>query len=470
MCGIIGILGAKPVTELLYYAMLQLQHRGQDASGLFLSDPLLPDPYLRKKSGWVPNLFSAEEPLPPARIALGHIRYSTSGKGGLNDAQPLTLKKNGTTFAIAHNGNLVNYLPLKDLLEKEGTKFQTTCDSETILHLISQKMETLSFHSLYSAIDSLYDHLVGAYSIIGVITNFGLFALRDPNGIRPLLLGKGKELTAIASETLALSNIGCDQIEDIRPGELVFLDLNGKLHRKVLRSEKHAHCAFEFNYFAKTHTIMEGKEVYTVRSNLGRMLAEKIRTSITAPIDVIIPVPETGVPSAIALSQELQIPFAEGFIRQQTSGRTFIVAGQEKRTLAAFQKLAPNRSAFKDKSVLLVDDSIIRGTVSKRTVTLARSAGAKKVYFASTFPPVLHPCVYGIDFPSQSQLIAWNRPLPDISLEIGADAVIYNDIESLKKAIGLPDLCLACMTGRYPTSTKDMKSLQILRESHLLHK
>ena len=470
MCGIIGILGKSPVTELLYYAMLQLQHRGQDASGLFLADPNLKEPYLRKKSGWVSNLFSSEEPLPDARLALGHIRYSTSGKGGLGDAQPLVLKKNDTTFAIAHNGNLVNYLPLKEILEKEGAQFRTTCDSETILHLISQKMKSLSFASLYSAIDSLYDHLIGAYSVIGLITDFGLFALRDPNGIRPLLLGRGKEIAAVASETQALANIGCDQIEDVRPGELIFLDLNGHLHRTLLRSEKHAHCAFEFNYFAKTHTIMEGKEVYTVRSHLGKSLAEKIRASDIGPIDVIIPIPETGVPSAIALSQHLQIPFAEGFIRQQTSGRTFIVAGQEKRAMAAFQKLAPNRSAFKNKSVLLVDDSIVRGTVSKRTVNLARSAGAKKVYFASTFPPILHPCVYGIDFPSQNQLIAWNRPLPDISSEINADAVIYNDIESLKKAIGLPDLCLACMTGRYPTSTKDMRSLQILRESHLLHK
>ncbi len=469
MCGILGILGFESITEWMYHSMVQLQHRGQDASGVFLSDPALEEFILRKRPGWVFQLFQEEPVFPKMRWGLGHVRYSTSGKGYVEDAQPLVLKKQNRTLAIVHNGNLVNYPKIREELENEGVNFQTSCDSEAILHILAQNIGSGEpfFEKLCEAVQEVYRRIPASYSVIGLVTGKGMFAFRDPHGIRPLLLGTADQLTAVASETLALSNIGCKSIRDIEPGEVIFLDENRQLHSKSLTSRKHSHCAFEFNYFAKTPTVMEGKEIYTIRTALGRALADKIRTMDLPPIDIVVPVPESGNPAGIALAQHLQVPFAEGFIRQGQIGRTFIIASQEKRLAASIQKLAPIRSVFEGKTVLLVDDSIIRGTVSKRTIALARDAGAKKVLFASTFPPVIHPCVYGIDFPSKDQLIASKKTLSEICEEIGADVVIYNDVESLKKAIGLTDLCLACVTGHYPTSTTDIEKLQRLREKDL---
>ena len=471
MCGIIGIQGEDPTPELLFQGMLQLQHRGQDAAGVFLFDPASGETALHKKSGWVFQLFEEGLFSREARWGLGHIRYSTSGRGGIEDAQPLVAKRGNESLAIVHNGNLVNYTLLREKLESEGVEFQTQCDTETILHLLSRYLsleERLPFFErLCSAVQMIYEQVFGAYSIIGISTNEGIFAFRDPKGMRPLLLGVGSRLTAFASETLALSNIGCREIQDVVPGEVVLLDRGGTLHRKTLMQQKHRHCAFEFNYFAKTHSVIEGREVYTVRTELGRLLAEKIRSLDLPPIDVVVPIPETGNPAGIALAHHLQVPFAEGFIRHQHAGRTFIISSSERRQTASFQKLAPIRSVFDGKTVLLVDDSIVRGVVSKRTVALARNSGAKIILFSSTFPPVVHPCVYGIDFPCSEQLIATTKSDDQIAKEIGADFVIYNDAESLKKGIGFDDLCLACVTGKYPTATEGIETLQRLREQHL---
>lgn len=470
MCGIIGILGAQPTTELLFQGMLQLQHRGQDASGVFLYDSDFEAPILRKRAGWAFQLFQEEPSFPKARWGLGHIRYSTSGKGNIEDAQPLAVTKEDHTLAIVHNGNLVNYSLLRDELAEQQLHLQTNCDSEAILSLLSQHLccENLSFDTLCHAVNIIYEKVIGAYSIIGLITGLGLFAFRDPQGIRPLLIGSGTHFKAIASETLSLSNIGCKAIEDVIPGELVFLDRSGTLYRRTLTEQSHHHCSFEFNYFAKTPTVIEGREIYTARSELGRLLAKKILNMNLFPIDVVIPIPDTGNPAGISLAKHLHIPFAEGFVRHHHAGRTFIIVGQEQRQAAAIQKLSPIASVFEGKTVLLVDDSIIRGTVSKRTITLARNAGAKKILFASTFPPVIHPCVYGIDFPCANQLIATNKSLLEICEEIGADHVIYNDVNALQIAIGLNDLCLACVTGCYPTSTAGMDHLQLQRQQDLI--
>lgn len=470
MCGIIGILGSEPILEPLFQGMFQLQHRGQDASGVFLCDPLIETPLLYKKSVWVSQLFQEAEFPPLFRWGLGHIRYATSGKGLIQDAQPLALQKESRTLAIIHNGNLVNYAQLRTDLEKEGAIFQTRCDTETILHILSQNLFSSQepfFERLCYAVKKVYERVEGSYSIIGMITGLGMFAFRDPKGIRPLLMGKNNQLFAFASETPALAQIGCEEIEDITPGDVLWKDSEGRLHRKVLVRQKHSHCAFEFNYFAKTPTILEGKEIYSVRIELGHLLAEKIRKLNPFPIDVVVPVPDTGNPAGIALSRYLQIPYAEGFARHQQAGRTFIIASSGKRHNAAVQKLSPVRSVFEGKNVLLVDDSIIRGTVSKRTIALAKSAGANKILFASTFPPVAHPCVYGIDFPCRDQLIAAQKSLPEIAQEIGADAIVYNEEKDLIQAIGLKDICLACVTGRYPTSIKEMGTLQKLRQQDL---
>jgi amidophosphoribosyltransferase len=470
MCGIIGIQGAEPIAEWLYQGMLQLQHRGQDASGIFLTDPSIPEPVLRKRSGWVNQLFGEDLPLQKARWGLGHIRYSTSGKGRIEDAQPLAIEQAGYTLALVHNGNLVNFTRLRKELEEENIAFQTTCDSEAILHILSQNLSIKEpfFDSLCLAVAKVYERVFGSYSIIGMVPGYGMFAFRDPLGMRPLMMGGDNQLFAMASETVALSAIGCKKVQEIVPGEVAWVDQSGNIHQRILTCQPHSHCAFEFNYFAKTPSVMEGREIYAIRSELGRRLAEKIRNLNLLPIDVVVPVPETGNPAGIALSRHLEVPLAEGFVQNQHAGRTFIIPNSNKRKAAAIQKLVPIRSVFEDKIVLLVDDSIIRGTVSKRTVALVRNLGAKKILFASTFPPVNYPCIYGIDFPCKEQLIASTRSLADIAQDIGADAVIYNDLESLKQAIGLDDLCSACVTGRYPTSTEGMEVLQLLRD-HDLH-
>jgi amidophosphoribosyltransferase len=468
MCGIIGIIGKQPISELIHIGMLQLQHRGQEAAGVFLYDPVENLHFHRTSSGLVSNLFGTEV-LPTALWGIGHTRYATSGRSQIADAQPLFLKNKNGWLSLAHNGNIVNYSSLRQTLEQKGILFQTSCDTEALLHLLDQNLsnEGPFFESLCRAVREIHRQVTGAYSIVGIMTGHGIFAFRDPKGIRPLLFGRGENGSAFASETLALTNSGCHTIEDVQPGEVIFIDTNGTLHRKVLTRQRHSHCCFEYNYFAKPHTIMDGKEVYSVRSKLGRFLAEKIIQAGLAQADVVIPIPETGIVAGIAAAQHLQIPFAEGFTRLPHAGRIFIMTGQEKREGALLQKLAPIRSVFENKSVILIDDSIVRGTVSKRIIFLARQAGARRIIFASTFPPILHPCVYGIDFPCHDQLIARNKTISEICEEIGADALIYNDIQSLKEAIGLDDLCSACLTGRYPTSTEGIEVLQQLREQEL---
>lgn len=460
MCGIIGILGKSPIVQRLYHGMLQLQHRGQDASGVFLYDPSLNKRTLKKKAGWI-SPFLIEE-LPDATWGVGHVRYSTSGKGNIADAQPFCAAWGNATLTMAHNGHLVNYPALREKLNRE---LKTNCDSEAILALLARelKRDIPFFEALCHAVQVVMEQVKGAYSVIGMVTDFGLFAFRDPSGIRPLLLGRGEDMSAIASETLALSNIGCTSIEDIPPGSVVFIDKEDRLHRRTLVQKKHAHCTFEFNYFAKTHTVMEGKEIYAVRYKLGESLAKHILERKLGALDAIIPIPDTGTPAATAIAHLLKVPFAEGFVKLQNAGRTFITAGHEERLMATFKKFGTNRSVFEGKSVLLVDDSIVRGTVSKRTLSLAKEAGAKRIVFASTFPRILHPCLYGIDFPDPKQLMAVGKSLEEIAKAIGADDVVYNEVEDLKKAVGLDDLCLGCMTGRYPTPKKEMKAQQLLR-------
>ncbi len=461
MCGIIGMIGSEPITEFILHGMIQLQHRGQDASGLLLIDHQN-KMHLRKKKGWVSELLK-EKPLPTNTLSgLGHIRYSTSGKGQDSEIQPLTTQN----LAIVHNGNLVNYSYLRSVMEQEGILFETDSDSEVILHLLAKhiKEDEPIFDALCNGVLEVFEKVLGAYSIIGIVPGFGCFAFRDPKGIRPLAIGKESSFTAIASESFALHHIGCKEIEDIEPGTLIWIDPKGSLHKKNLSCQTHCHCSFEFNYFAKTPTFLEGKEVFSIRARLGELLAQKIEKLTLPPIDMVIGVPETGNPAAMALAQYLKLPFGEGFVRHQSAGRTFIISENKNRQKTARQKLSPVRSLFQDKTVLLVDDSIVRGTVSKQTINLAFEAGAKKVLFASTFPPVMHPCIYGIDFPNKNQLIAANLSPSRIAEEIGADYVIYNDPEDLKKATGLTDLCLACVTGQYPTSTVGIETLQQLRE------
>lgn len=467
MCGIFGIIGKEPVAEYILQGLHLLQHRGQDATGIFTYNPDTRKHSLYKDRGLVNQVFhSPTFHLPEAYWGIGHLRYSTVGKGNIEDIQPHIIQKGDLTIAMVHNGNIVNYIPLKNQLMSEQIAFQTGCDTEVILHIFANKISTeaCNFESICEAVSEVYTHIFGAYSILVLITGVGVIAFRDPWGFRPLLYGKSRNQHAyvFTSETGPISYVETDNMRDVDPGEVIFIDKHHKVHHRHLKQHCHTHCSFEFNYFAKPNAIIEKREVYQIRAQLGLALARNVQVA-GLDIDVVVPIPTTAHPSALALGRALNIPVEEGFIKQSFVGRTFIMPTQNSRKKAVSDKLTTVRSVFKNKNVLLVDDSIVRGNVSKHVIDMARKAQARRVYFASTYPPVRYPCFYGIDFPRQEELIAWEKNYEEISREIGADAVIYNSVEDMKNAIGIDDLCTACLTGKYPTKTDGASELQYLR-------
>lgn len=466
MCGIIAIIDDQPVAEWIYQSMIQLQHRGQDAAGIFTYDPKTGKHFLHKNRGLVNQVLTPKTlPLSEASWGIGHVRYQTVGDGSIEDTQPLVMGSN-PTIALGYNGNIVNYLPLRRELEAEGCRFHSNSDAEVILHILLLHLtkDRCSFDDIQHAVREVYRRVFGAYSVVATLTGVGMIAFRDPAGIRPLLYGtqKGSPAVGFASETYAL--IFCDfrNLQNIRPGEVMFVDKDFHRYQKELIQQTPSYCSFEFNYFAKPNTVIENHEVYEIRSNLGKTLAKKIRQR-HFNIDVVVPVPNTARPAAISLARELDIPFEDGFVKQEYIGRTFIMPTQGLREKAISRKLAPVQTVFKDRNVMLVDDSIVRGTVSKKVTLLAKRAGAKKVYFASTYPPIRHPCLYGIDFATQNQLIAYQRTIDEIAREIGVDGLVYNDIEQFVNVIGVHGLCLACINGCYPTDTCGSDELQAKR-------
>jgi len=469
MCGILGIMSKACIADLIYHGMIQLQHRGQDAAGIFAYDPDSGKIYLHKEKGLVKQVFNPKHTnLPQTRWGIGHVRYVTIGAGSVEDTQPHCMTKN-YTIAMAHNGNILNYVSLKKNLETDQVKITTSCDVEVILNIFSQHLpeKEITFEDICHAVNQIYKQVSGAYSVIVMISGVGMVAFRDPKGIRPLLYGTKKEGEehAFASETEALSFLGFQNIHSVQPGEAVFIDHTYQSHRRVLTEQTRAHCSFEYVYFSMANTIIDDREVYSVRYQLGLELAKKIRAS-GIEADVALSVPETSRPAALAIAKELGIDYHEGLVKKDHVGRTFIMPSQKKREAALSRKLATVPSVFKDKNVLIVDDSIVRGTVSRKVVRLARQAGAKKIYFVATFPPIRHPCFYGIDFHTQEELLAWERSVDEIAEEINADGVIYNDLNDLKHAIQLEGLCTACITGDYPTETKGIQEFQQLRKMH----
>ncbi|MEC7839507.1 MAG: amidophosphoribosyltransferase [Chlamydiota bacterium] len=470
MCGLIGIIGKEPIVDAIYRGLIHLQHRGQDAAGIFAYDPKSDQHQLYKNRGLVSQVFNSETlPLPDASWAIGHVRYTTIGTGRVEDTQPLAVNRKHT-IAIAHNGNIVNYVPLKEKLKNLKTTFETTCDAEAILKILIKNIpdENPCFDDICHAVEEVYSHTFGAYSIVGIITGKGMIAFRDPWGFRPLLYSFSEEHQshAFASETGPLHFNGFDDVEDIKPGEVIYIEGNGSVHRRILSAVSHTHCSFEYNYFAKPNAVMEKKEVYRIRSRLGKTLAQEVQKH-NFDVDVVVPIPDSARPSAISLAYSLQIPLEEGFVKQNHVGRTFIMPTQYARKKALSQKLITVKSVFYNRNVILVDDSIVRGTVSRRVIELARKAGAKKIYFASTFPPIRFPCLYGIDFPRSEQLVAYGKTVEEIAEDIGADGLVYNDVEGLKEAIGMTDLCTACLTGEYPTSSHGVEELQNLRKNDI---
>ena len=468
MCGIVGVVAHTPVNQLLYDGLLLLQHRGQDAAGITTSEGHAF--HMFKGPGLVQNVFrtrNMRELLGNTGIA--HCRYPTAGSAFSElESQPFYVNS-PFGITLGHNGNLTNSEALKrELWEQDFRHVNTNSDSEVLLNVLALELERAAQHhrldpdAIFRAVAGVHRRCRGAYAVVAMIAGYGLLAFRDPFGIRPLCIGRSHALGGVehlvASESVAVEALGFELLRDVRPGEAVFVDLTGELHaRQCADNPGLVPCIFEYVYLARPDSIIDGTSVYQARLNMGAALARKIGAMPDAKdIDVVIPIPDSSRSSALELATRLHLPYREGFIKNRYIGRTFIMPGQAIRRKSVRQKLNPIASEFDGKVVLLVDDSIVRGTTSREIVQMAREAGARKVYFASAAPPVRYPNVYGIDMPTPVELVANGRTEAEIAHEIGCDLLIYQDLEALKRAIRqanpkLDDFDASCFDGRYIT-------------------
>ena len=464
MCGIIGIVGKNEVSGDIYNGLLSLQHRGQDAAGITTFDGN--EFHAIKEAGLVSQVFP-KDGLKKLKgtIGIGHVRYPTVGSILKQDAQPFhTLLP--SLISIAQNGNLVNFKQLKEDLLKQNEEIYSTCDAELILKLLAKevaKEKSYDAEAFFSATKRLMDKLNGGYSIVGM-TSKALFAFRDPCALKPLVLAKRDDGYGFSSETTALEVLGYKVVRDVQPGEMIFIDRNMEVKSRVLKSGKRAHCMFEWVYFARTDSSIEKVGVYEARMRLGRELA-KVWRERGIQVDIVIPVPDTARPSALSFAEELGLRYTEGFIKNRYIHRTFIMANQEKREGAMKLKLNPIINEVKDKRIALIDDSLVRGTTSKKIIKLLREAGAKEVHLLLTCPPLKSPCFYGIDMSTKTELAAAKMSVEQIRKAIGADSLTYQSLGGLKRAIGIP-LCTACLDGIYPTHIPEemMKSFEEQRQ------
>jgi amidophosphoribosyltransferase len=471
MCGIIGIVGKNPVNQLLYDGLLVLQHRGQDAAGIVTCDGNTF--HMHKNNGLVKDVFQTRHMRSlQGNAGIAHVRYPTAGSSSAAEAQPFYVNS-PFGIVLGHNGNLTNSEQLKsEMFRQDLRHINTNSDSEVLLNVLAHEIEKTSRNALlntdmaFDAVAGVHKRCKGAYAVVAMIANFGLLAFRDPNGIRPLVIGKqdtdkGIEYI-VASESVALDVLGFTLIRDVEPGEAIFIDMDGNMFsRQCAESPKLTSCIFEYVYLARPDSVIDGVSVYQTRLDMGVSLAEKIKREWPdKQIDVVIPIPDTSRPSALQLGIALNLDYREGFIKNRYIGRTFIMPGQALRKKSVRQKLNPIGIEFKGKNVLLVDDSIVRGTTSQQIVQMARDAGANKVFFASAAPPVRFPNVYGIDMPTREELLATGRTDEEICKEIGADALIYQDLDALKESITksnphLTSFDSSCFDGVYVTGDVD---------------
>ena len=467
MCGIIGIVGKNPVNQLLYDGLLVLQHRGQDAAGIVTTDGNTF--YMHKNNGLVKDVFHTRHMRNLiGNVGIGHVRYPTAGSSSAAEAQPFYVNS-PFGIVLGHNGNLTNSVQLKQEMFKQDLRhINTSSDSEVLLNVLAHEIEktapsaVLNTDIVFDAVSGVHKRCKGAYAVVAMIANFGLLAFRDPFGIRPLVIGKqetelGTEYI-VASESVALDVLGFTMVRDVEPGEAIFIDMNGHFYsRQCAPNAKLNPCIFEYVYLARPDSVIDDVSVYQTRLDMGKTLADKIKREwADKKIDVVIPIPDTSRPSALQVGIALGLDYREGFIKNRYIGRTFIMPGQALRKKSVRQKLNPIGIEFKGKNVLLVDDSIVRGTTSQQIVQMARDAGANKVYFASAAPPVRFPNVYGIDMPSRDELLATGRTDEEICQEIGADALIYQDLEDLIQVIKMSnpkiiDFDCSCFDGKYVT-------------------
>jgi amidophosphoribosyltransferase len=467
MCGIIGIVSrGAPVNQAIYDGLTVLQHRGQDAAGIMTCEG--GRLHLRKNNGLVRDVFHTRHMLRlHGNMGIGHVRYPTAGCESSAEAQPFYVNS-PYGISLAHNGNLTNADTLKqELFQEDLRQINTESDSEVLLNVFAHELQLqgrlrMKVDDVFSAVTGVHRRCRGAYAAIVMITGHGILAFRDPWGIRPLVYGKretaeGFEYMA-ASESVALDVLGFELVADVKPGEAVFFTLDGQVHtRQCAASPVYAPCIFEYVYLARPDSIMDNISVYKARLRMGEKLAQKIqRVRPDHDIDVVIPIPDTSRTSALQLANTLDIKYREGFIKNRYIGRTFIMPGQQQRKKSVRQKLNAIELEFRNKNVLLVDDSIVRGTTSSQIIQMARDAGARKVYFASAAPPVRFPNVYGIDMPTGDELIGYGRDDDEIRRTIGADWLIYQDLDDLVRAVakGNPDISrfdTSVFTGEYVT-------------------
>ncbi len=444
MCGIVGVVGKSPVNQLLFDALTVLQHRGQDAAGIMTCDE--DQLYLRKSNGLVRDVFHMRHMLRlRGNMGIGHVRYPTAGCDSSAEAQPFYVNS-PYGISLAHNGNLINSGKLaQELYRTDKRHLNTHSDSEVLLNVFAHELqrvaaEKLSPAQIFTAIKALFQRCSGAYAVVTLITGYGMVAFRDPHGIRPLIYGKkqtpdGDEYM-IASESVALSSLGYQVVANVAPGEAIVITKEGELYSQQCSHNPQLNpCIFEFVYLARPDSVIDDISVYKFRLRLGDKLAEKLlREHPNNDIDVVIPIPDTSRTAAHSLAQQLGVKYREGFVKNRYIGRTFIMPGQKERRKSVRQKLNTIDLEFTGKNVLLVDDSIVRGTTAREIVQMARAAGAKKVYFASAAPEICYPNVYGIDIPAVAELIAHNRSLAEIAAYIGADWVLFQDLAALGEA------------------------------------
>jgi amidophosphoribosyltransferase len=459
-CGVVAIFAHPEAEKLAYLGLHALQHRGQESAGIVTSDGLTSR--VHKAMGTVADIFT-EEVLSKIRgtLAIGHTRYSTAGDSALLNAQPILVQSNKGSLAVAHNGNLVNAQQVRARLESQGSIFQTNSDTEVIVHLIALSRE----HTLPEAIADALRRVEGAFSLV-LMSPDRIIAARDPRGFRPLAMGRipalpgqKRETIVFASETCAFDLIGASYERDVKPGELIVVGPEGITSCFYSADVPQSSCIFEHVYFSRPDSIVFGRAVQTSREELGRQLARE------APVeaDLVVPVPDSGVTAAVGYAAESGIPFRFGLIRNHYVGRTFIEPSQSVRDFGVKLKLNPVRSLLEGKRVVLIDDSIVRGTTSRKIVRMIRSAGAKEVHMRISCPPTISPCYYGVDTPSKNQLIAANKSVDEIRQYIRADSLAYLSLEGLKKACGEGErtsYCTACYTGNYPTSIVDVEEIQ----------
>ncbi|STY62944.1 amidophosphoribosyltransferase [Mannheimia haemolytica] len=483
MCGIVGIIGNSPVNQAIYDGLTLLQHRGQDAAGIVTIDD--ENRFrLRKANGLVSDVFQQEHMVRlQGNVGIGHVRYPTAGSSSVSEAQPFYVNS-PFGITLVHNGNLTNNAELKERLYNEARRHvNTNSDSESLLNIFAYFLDLystqhLSPDNIFETVRKTNDSIRGAYACIAMIIGHGMVAFRDPFGIRPLVLGKreieGKTEYMFASESVALDVVGFEFVRDVLPGEAIYITFDGQLHSQICADNPKLNpCIFEYVYFARPDSVIDGVSVYSARVHMGELLGEKIKREwgrIIDDIDVVIPIPETSNDIAVRIANMLYKPYRQGFVKNRYVARTFIMPGQAQRKSSVRRKLNAIASEFKGKSVLLVDDSIVRGTTSEQIVEMARAAGAKRVYFASAAPEIRYPNVYGIDMPTCEELVAYDRSVEEVAEMIGVDKLIFQDLEALYKSIQLENPTIhrfddSVFTGEYITGDVDKCYLDSIARS-----